>query len=328
MRRKPVSLVPEDRTGSTLEEYLASRFTYLRIEEWLMRIAEGRVSVNGEAASGGRRLSAGDSVAYDPPDAEEPEVDSSFRIAMEDADFLIVDKSGSLPCHPSGRYFEHSLWFLLRERYGPTHIATRLDRETSGLVLVCKSADAARYVQGLQSAGGLRKRYVAMVHGRFPGRVEARGRLVSDPDSAIRKKRRYLDGAPPRGAPSSEGCETMLECLASAELDSGWISLVRAQPSTGRTHQIRATLFSLGFPLVGDKLYGLDEGCFLRFAEDRLADMDKARLMLPQQALHCAALEFPSPGGLGILAQSSPRWGYPYGELLAALPDVGVLEAE
>jgi 23S rRNA-/tRNA-specific pseudouridylate synthase len=314
MRRKPASLVPEERSGSILEEYLASRFTYLGIGAWRLQIAEGRVSVNGATAPAGRPLAAGDRVAFEPPGPEEPEVDSSFAIVMEDEDFLIVDKSGSLPCHPGGRFFEHSLWFLLRERFGPIHIATRLDRETSGLVLVCKNPGAARHVQELQSLGRVRKRYAAMVHGRFPDRIEARGLLAEDGTSAIRKKRSYRHEASPPGTEAGESCETTLEGLASVETGSGWISLVRALPRTGRTHQIRATLFSLGFPVVGDKLYGLDEGFFLRFAAGELSDLDRTRLMLPQQALHCASLEFPGTTGAGIAASSNPRWGYPYSE--------------
>ena len=110
---------------------------------------------------------------------------------MEDEDFLIVDKSGNLPCHPSGRYFEHSLWYLLREAYGETRIATRLDRETSGLVLACRSSASAAFAQRALPDGRIEKDYLALVHGVFPDSLSAEGCLTADEGSLVRKKRRY-----------------------------------------------------------------------------------------------------------------------------------------
>jgi RluA family pseudouridine synthase len=320
MERKTASKVPRDRVGSTLSEYLAARFSYLDSEEWLRQIADGKVSLNGEVVAARAILAAGDVVAFDPSEIEEPEVDSSFTIVVEDEDFLVVDKSGSLPCHPSGRFFRHSLWFILKELYGAAYISTRLDRETSGLVLVCKNSEAARFTQGQQASGFLKKTYLAMVHGRFPDRLEACGFLKKDESSLVRKKRRYVENIRPGEGTRYEACETSFEIVGRADSTVGNISLVRARPKTGRTHQIRATLFSLGFPLVGDKLYGLDEGFFLRFAKDGLDAQDLTRLILPNQALHCAELAFSSAAGAAIVARSKPRWGYPYGEITAQLP--------
>jgi 23S rRNA pseudouridine955/2504/2580 synthase/23S rRNA pseudouridine1911/1915/1917 synthase len=325
MERKPFAKLSRADSGSRLVDWLSSRFTYLSAEAWLCMLGEGRVSVDGLSARADRILAAGEIVAFDPPPFEEPEVDASFAVVMEDEDFLIVDKSGNLPCHPGGRYFEHSLWYLLRERYGEIRIATRLDRETSGLVLACKSAASASFAQRMLAEGALEKEYLAMVHGRFPEYLDARGYLTEDRASAVRKKRRYADGKDIPEGKKVEACATSFGRVGfidsrTADRAYGGISLVRARPITGRTHQIRATLRSLGFPVVGDKLYGLDEGFFLRFAEGSLNEEDLTRLILPNQALHCAELSFRGRAGRVVSVRSEPRWGSPYRELAAQVP--------
>jgi RluA family pseudouridine synthase len=314
MKRKPSSTIRAAESGKRLSDWLAGRFSYFSPGEWLGLLDEGRISVDGERAGPDRILAAGERVSFDPPPFAEPDIDGSYRVAFEDDSFLIVDKSGSLPSHPGGRFLEHSLWYILRERYGELRIATRLDRETSGLVLLCKSARSAAHASGLLAGGSLEKEYLALVHGLFPESIRARGFLIADEKSLVRKKRRYVDydARPEGGAP--EACETGFELVEYSETGfsragGGPISLVRARPLTGRTHQIRATLRSLGYPLVGDKLYGLDEAYFLRFAAGELGEKDLARLMLPNQALHCSRLSFVDEGGVPIEVSSEPRWG-------------------
>jgi 23S rRNA pseudouridine955/2504/2580 synthase/23S rRNA pseudouridine1911/1915/1917 synthase len=286
-------------------------------------LSEGRVSIGGIAAGAGRIVRKGEIVAFDPPPLEEPEVDSSYDILFEDEDFLIVDKSGNLPSHPCGRFFKHSLWYLLRERYGELGIATRLDRETSGLVLACRKPASAAYAEKLLAAGDIAKEYLVLAHGRFPSSFEARGYLVGDESSAIRLKRRFVE-EPPSGGTKAEACATSFELLGFIDPPSddgrtGRVGLLIARPRTGRTHQIRATLSSLGFPVLGDKLYGLDEGCFVRQFEGRLNQEDLTRLILPNQALHCSSLSFKTLAGRSIRVKSQPRWGSPFAEELAAL---------
>jgi 23S rRNA-/tRNA-specific pseudouridylate synthase len=307
MVRRVESRAGREAEGLALLPWLARRFSYFDEGAWDREIAAGRVSLNGRVAGPKTRLAEGDQVAYLPLQEEEPAVDSSYRIVHEDADFLVIDKPPLLPCHPGGRFFEHSLWFLLRERYEYLHIATRLDRETSGLVLICLNKGSARRVSLLQRERRLNKRYLALVHGRFPDRLEAEGFLTHDEGSAVRKKRGFVSAADKEGEGGTglESCATSFACLLTAEsLDfpakgerQGPFSLVEALPSSGRTHQIRASLASLGFPLVGDKLYGLDEAFFLRFAQGVLSAEDGERLILPYQALHCEALEFEDDAG-------------------------------
>jgi 23S rRNA pseudouridine955/2504/2580 synthase/23S rRNA pseudouridine1911/1915/1917 synthase len=320
MKRKPFVRIRAADTGTKALDYLASRFTYLSAKGWRTMIDEGRVKIGLERTEADRLLKEGDRLSFDPPEIEEPPVDERISVAYEDEQYLIVNKSGSLPCHPGGRFFEHTLWRVLIDRYGEEagremRIATRLDRETSGLVLVCKGARAARFASSALAKHAIRKEYLAMVHGLFPDRSEAEGYLVRDEGSLVRKKRIFIPTREGEASLGGESCSTSFKLIARAALDEGAFSLLRAFPRTGKTHQIRASLLGLGFPIVGDKLYGLDEGCFLRFAEGALNEKDLSRLILPNQALHCAALSFEDEDERRVAARAEPCWPYPYGEL-------------
>jgi RluA family pseudouridine synthase len=321
MERKPLSKIGPADAGARLIDWLSRRFTYLAADAWLGMLSEGRVTVSGLPASADALLAAGDMVAFDPPSLPEPEIDPYYALVFEDEDFLIIDKSGNLPCHPGGRYFEHSLWYLLRETYGDLRIATRLDRETSGLVLACKSSSSASFAQRALSEGRIEKDYLALVHGAFPDALHAEGILTADEASLVRKKRRYFDGSSMPEGKKAEACATSFERVGRIDQmpdhkGLGPISLIRARPGTGRTHQIRATLLSLGYPIVGDKLYGIDEAIFLRFIEGPLSEEDLNRLILPNQALHCSGISFVNGAGRRLSAASTPRWGPPFGVAL------------
>ena len=124
-------------------------------------------------------------------------------------------------------------------------------------------------------------------------KLRSAGWLSPDPRSAIRKKRRFAPAAAGSPAPA-QGAEWAETVFTRASVRDGF-SVVTAQPRTGRLHQIRATLLSLGYPVVGDKLYGVDETLFLRFCTEALTEEDRRRLRLPRQALHAGYLRFHHP---------------------------------
>lgn len=276
-----------------LDLFLAERFTYRSRSQWQETVRQGKIRINGRPARPARILRAGDTVEFLPDESElsEPPVDCSFTVEYETADFLAVGKPGNLPVHPSGRYFRNTLLTLLRERYGDVHPVNRLDRETSGLVLFAKSPRSAKMLSSLFEDGRIRKIYLAVVHGVFPERLEAYGFLGPDPESAVTKKRKFCRKRPAGDPEDFQTAETDFRLLAS----DGLLSLVECVPHTGRLHQIRATLFSLGYPLLGDKLYGPDDSLFLRQAAGTLTEEDRAALVLPAQALHAQTLDFVSP---------------------------------
>ena len=277
--------------GIRLDHFLSGRFTYQSRTGWQSIIREGRIAVNGIRVRASRRLHAGDVITFDVQGIAEPEVDPSYSVVLERPDFLVVSKSGCLPVHPSGCYFQNTLLMLMKERYGELFVVNRLDRETSGLVVLAKNTETAGVLSGLFASRQVEKTYLAAVFGAFPaGTIVKNGWLSSDPVSPVRKKRRFTETDP--GTEDAEPCGTEFICLISGQK----FSLVECRPHTGRLHQIRATLCSCGFPLVGDKLYGPDDTVFLRFTENAMTDADRRALVLPTQALHAWRLRFTMPG--------------------------------
>jgi len=283
----------------TLVGYCTGRFTYFVEDQWLKEISCGKCSIDGLTATDPARLvKGGEILAWDGGAIIEPEVDDGISILHQDEWLIAVNKTGNLPVHPAGRYFHHTLTAVLADRYRcsvyPVH---RIDRETSGIVLLTFDGTSAGLMAGALSRGT--KEYLALVHGCFPAEEKVVDwPLGRDTASAVGKKRRAWPGGTEKARTRFRG---ILTC--------GDISLVRCFPETGRLHQIRAHLQSAGFPIVGDKLYGRDEAAFLEFIRDGLTAGLAERLMLPRQALHAARMVFlhPQTGKKMVLCAPLPK---------------------
>jgi 23S rRNA pseudouridine1911/1915/1917 synthase len=219
-----------------------------------------------------------------------------FEIVDETDDYVVVNKPPFLLIHPTKPNEAPTLWKQLRELLafevasgGQVSIVNRLDRETSGLVLVAKTAAAARDFGLLMQRRSLHKEYLAIVWG-WP---EWEQKLIEAPldrqgkhqDSAIWLKQMIH----PAGAAAQT--EVFVERRFRKSTSSGdRFSVIRALPRTGRTHQIRVHLASVGHPVVGDKIYGPDEESYLRFIETGWSDELERKLLLPRHALHSAKL--------------------------------------
>lgn len=301
MKRRIQQTIPPERAGISLLEFLSGLFTYHSRDEWSAHIAANRVRIHDRPAAADQRLGGGDTVEFIAPERPEPPVSFAVEIVFEDDQVLVVNKPANLPCHPAGRYFNHTLWAWLKTHHGVATPAliNRLDRETSGLLLIAKTRTAETACRSQFVKRSVVKRYVALVEGEFPEALEARGWLRPDPGSGVHKRRCFMPGdaepesriaqADPSGA--AEWAETDFRRLRSAK----GVSEVEAVLHTGRLHQIRATLCSLGFPVVGDKLYGPDPMMFVRFCTDALTDDDRRRLRMNRQALHAAEFSFTHP---------------------------------
>ena len=228
-----------------------------------------------------------------PWDEKAPDVD--VPIIYEDDHLIAVNKPPGIPVHPTARYHASTVVKLLERARPGDHLrlAHRIDRETSGALLLARTAEADRLVKiQFEERQTVEKYYVAITWGwpeqdRF--RVELP--LELDPTSKLKVKMRIA--APGQGLASRTGCE-VLGRRTHAETGRRF-AMVRCHLETGRQHQIRLHLAANGLPLVGEKLYGSDEGLFTRGADGVLTDEDRAVLELPRHALHAERLELDHP---------------------------------
>lgn len=240
--------------------------------------------VDGATKPKSHRLTPGERVAFEPPSLPLPLVpeERDLRIAYEDEHLFVVDKPAGVVVHPGAGHAAGTLAGALLARGaagGPGErpgIIHRLDRDTSGLLVVARGEEAYRRLQGLVRRRALEREYLALVRGRprsRRGRIEAPiGRDRRDPT------RQSLDTDTPRDAVTDFEVEELMSEH----------TLLRVRLQTGRTHQIRVHLAAVALPVVGDRVYGV------------------AGLDLRRQFLHATRLAFPHPFTGEGLDLSSP----------------------
>ncbi len=217
-----------------------------------------------------------------------PQLKKLFEVIHEDAELLVVHKPADLVCHPTKGDEYSSLISRARiylKAESEPHLVNRLDRETSGLVVIAKNPVAARELGKIWETRAIQKEYCAIVHGHVAaeqGMIDAP--LGKDETSIVAIK----DCVRADGTPAQTEFFVEKRFLRADKS----FSLLRVLPRTGRKHQIRIHLQHLGHPIVGDKIYGGDSDLYLALVEGRLTDEQRERLILPSHALHAGRLQF------------------------------------
>ena len=283
--------------GWRLDRFIKARIPRLSRSR-IQQMIRAQEQLQGRRLRPAARVQGGEEVCLLRPVPDEPDVPRDFRPLYDDGLLLAIDKPAGLPVHATARFHKNTLTAVLRERYGDRGtpiLAHRLDRETSGLMLLGLTPRVGAALKGLFRERRVHKRYLAVVHGR-PEPASGVVDLPIGPDevSGIRVKMAVV----PDGYPS----RTRYRVLETR----GGFSLLEAFPETGRQHQIRVHLGAVGTPVAGDKLYGPDPGLFLEFLETGWTEALQRRLLLPRQALHAADAFFPHPEGGAPMQLSCP----------------------
>jgi 23S rRNA pseudouridine1911/1915/1917 synthase len=277
----PIILHAERR--ERLDKYIAAQVPELSRSAAQRLIDEGLITVNAQRVDAAHRLRAGDRIIVRIPEQKpstlEPEP-MALAMVYEDDDLLVIDKPAGLVVHPSAGHATGTLVHGLlahapdmrgvgdEQRPGIVH---RLDKDTSGLIVIAKHDRAHRLLQKQFQARTVKKRYVALVEGKLAKREGVIDAPIGrDP---VHRKRMQV---------SSKGRAARTRYKVARELvdeEGNVYSLVDAYPETGRTHQIRVHLTSIGHPIAGDTLYG----------------RRKTTLPIKRHFLHAAELTFDLP---------------------------------
>ena len=310
--QQSIRVAPE-LAGQRLDRFLQTRFTW-RSRAWVQALVRNHaLAIDGRALKPAHIVRADETILIvfppKPPPPDEPPFEPT--VLFEDERLFVLDKPAGLPVHARGKQRHRALIHLLRKRFPDMglDLAHRLDRETSGVLLFTKDQRANGHVKEQLRRGDVHKEYLTLTHG-IPAETEFEVSLPLRPAtrSAIRMK---METHP-------FGLRSLTEFTVRARFPAlgpeghgrpmgrAGFALVHARPRTGRQHQIRVHLDAVGFPVVGDKIYGVPESVFLSFDERGMdADM-MATLLLERHALHACATDFMHPSTGERLRVESP----------------------
>lgn len=285
--------VEQNYDGWRLDRYLQQKIPRLSRQkiQTLIRLrleCEGRRLKPASIVTAGLRFH----LVKDVDDEKESDAKDHVRVLHDDAELLVVDKPAKLAVHPSARYTKHTLTAWLAEHaLGPDGVRPdlghRLDRETSGVLVCGRGIVATRALKAAFANRKTEKTYLALCEGR----VERDTQEITAPMRLTEKVKVVMEIHP-----DGMSSHTTVRVLRRGRLaDGAGITLVECTPHTGRQHQIRVHLLSIGHPIIGDKIYGGGIDRFLRFCDGALTEEDVAALRIDRHALHAARLALPHP---------------------------------
>ena len=240
------TIIGSEDHGRTLLSHLASLYPHSTPEAWQHNLNNREVTVDGVAAAGSESLASGQTLIWNRPPWIEPGAPRNFEVLFEDPHLLAVDKPGGLPTLPGGGFMENTLLRLVQERTPNANPVHRLGRATTGIVLFAKTPQAASELFANWNTPNIQKIYRAL--GQNMAQHDAYEILTPIglvPHPLIGS----VWAANPGGKPSKSLAKVISRTPSTTTFE---VSL-----HSGRPHQIRIHLASIGHPLVGDPLYGL-----------------------------------------------------------------------
>jgi 23S rRNA pseudouridine1911/1915/1917 synthase len=249
-----------DQSGERLDKLLADLFPEQSRAQWQRHIKEGNVRLNGRSVKASYRIEGDEQLTANLPPVQETDLQAEaipLDIRYEDDDMIVVNKAAGMVVHPAAGHDTGTLVNAIlahcpdiegisgERRPGIVH---RLDKETSGLMVVAKNERALRHLQNQFRRRTVHKQYLALVEGQ----IQPSEALVDAPIGRDPRQRKRMAVIPPNSSTTAREAQTKYR--AQQYFDE--YTLVACQPHTGRTHQIRVHMAYIGFPLVGDKVYG------------------------------------------------------------------------
>jgi len=295
-------LVPPELAGLRLDHFVKTQIPRLSRTR-IQAIIGGQLRrADDYAPKPATIVAANDHYVIRRPAQPEPPCPRTFGVLATDPRLYVIDKPAGLPVHASAKFYFNTLTRVLAERFPDEpelQICHRLDRETSGCLVVARDRAAASTIkQAFATKARVAKQYLAIVHGQPPWDTEhtidvpLRVAVPGDPTKLLHV--RMMAG--PGG----------LEAITRVRVEqrTADYAVVRCTLITGRQHQIRAHLAAAGFPIVGDKLYAHGDDAFLQYCNDGLVPALAELFVLPRHALHAARVRFPHPDGTMITAEA------------------------
>lgn len=311
--------VPANAAGQRLDQFLAAQIPDISRARVQQLLREGKVLVNGSAMKPSLKLRGGEEITLlgepQPPPLRAIAEDIPLDIVYEDADLVVVNKPAGMMVHAGAGATEHernrgTLVNALLHRFGSLSgvggalrpgIVHRLDKQTSGLIIVAKNDVAHRKLAQQFSRREVKKRYIALVHG-WP--AKDRDTIITPISrDLVRRTRMTSRGS---GGRSAVTHYEVRERIASRY---GKFALLDVRIETGRSHQIRVHLSSLGYPIVGDRLYGAPREIRPNRTAGARPQALPPALTLNRNFLHAAAIGFQQPKTGEALNQEVPLPG-------------------
>jgi 23S rRNA pseudouridine1911/1915/1917 synthase len=239
------TIIGSKHQGQSLLFHLASLYPHSTAQAWQQKLNNGEVTLNGVAATGSEALTAGQTLVWKRPPWIEPDAPQHFEVLFEDPYLLAVNKPGGLPTLPGSGFMENTLLRLVQKHTPNANPVHRLGRATSGIVLFAKTPHAASYLEANWNTPKIQKIYRALAQNV----AEHDTYEILTPIGLVPHPRLgSVWAAHPAGKPSKSSA-TVIERSTST-------TTFEVRLHSGRPHQIRIHLASIGHPLVGDPLYG------------------------------------------------------------------------